>query len=344
VTVVRAEARFAGPRIVEAGGQRYTAPVIVIDTGTTAAVPGIPGLAQTPYLTNTTFFELRTLPKRFVAIGGGYIGLELGQGIARAGSEVTILHRAGRVLEREEPDVSATLQEALGKDGIRLELGVEIANVSYEDGTFDVRLKDGRTVGCDALLVATGRTPNTAALQCSQSGIELDDAGFVRVDNRLRTTCEGVYAIGDVAGQPQFTHVSWEDYRRLKTILAGGDRTRADRVLGYAVYTEPQVGRAGLTLAEARKAGHRAREVTYPLSKVARAVEWNEELGFYRMTVDEDTSKILGATLVGYEAGEIVHVILAHMEAGSTWQVLDRSVHIHPTYAEGLPTLARQLA
>jgi len=163
-------------------------------------------------------------------------------------------------------------------------------------------------------------------------------------DRQLRTTAAGVYAIGDVAGQPAFTHVSWEDYRRLKDITAGGARTRDDRVLAYTTFTEPQVARVGLTLDQALAKGFDARCVTYEASWIARAIEWGQTSGFYRLVVDKKTDKILGATMVGYETGELIHVILAHMEAGSTWHVLDRSVHIHPTYAEALPSLARMLA
>lgn len=190
------------------------------------------------------------------------------------------------------------------------------------------------------MLVATGRKPNTKALNAAATGIELDDRGYIKIDDHFHTTCDGVYAIGDVSRQPAFTHVSWEDYRRLKAILSGEERTRSDRVLGYAVYTEPQVGRVGMTLEQAQEKGFNARSVTLPMSQIARAIEWGHDLGFYRMVVD-DTDKILGATLVGYEAAEIVHVFLALMEAGATWQLLDLSVHIHPTYGEALPSLAR---
>ncbi|WP_208345407.1 FAD-dependent oxidoreductase, partial [Aetokthonos hydrillicola] len=194
-----------------------------------------------------------------------------------------------------------------------------------------------------AMLVVIGREPNTSALNVSASSVELDAKGFVKIDDQFRTTCNGVYAIGDVANQPAFTHVSWEDYRRLKAILSGENRTRADRVLGYAVYTEPQVGRVGMTIEDAKKKGINARCVTLPVSQIARAIEWGHDLGFYRMVVDNDNDKILGATLVGYETAELVHVFLSLMEAGATWQLLEQSVHIHPTYGEGLPSLARLL-
>ena len=193
------------------------------------------------------------------------------------------------------------------------------------------------------MLVVVGRQPNTAALNLAASGIELDDRGFVKIDDRFQTTCPGVYAIGDVAGQPAFTHVSWEDYRRLQAILDGKERTRHDRVLGYAIFTEPQVGRVGMTIEQAQQQGINARCVTLPMSQIARATEWGHDLGFYRMVIDSDTDKILGATLVGYETAELVHVFLALMEAGATWQLLERSVHIHPTYGEALPSLARLL-
>jgi len=164
----------------------------------------------------------------------------------------------------------------------------------------------------------------------------------VQIDAHFRTTCEGVYAIGEVAGQPAFTHVAWEDYRRVKDVIAGGTRTRDDRVLGYSTFTEPQLGRVGMNEAEARAKGHAVRVATLQLADDARGIEWNLPRGFYRLVVDATSDAILGATLVGYEAGEIVHTILAHMEAGSTWRTLERSVHIHPTFPEALPTLARQ--
>lgn len=341
VEIVRAEAKFTGERIVSGGGAEFAAPLIVINTGTTAAVPKIPGLADTPFLTNTTFFAQTTLPKRCLVLGGGYIGLELGQGIARVGSEVHIFQNADRVLNNEEPEVSALLQASLEQDGISVHLSAEPVAVRYAGGVFTVELKDGRSFQGEAFLVATGRTPNTVALQAHASGIELDPRGFVRIDPQFHTTCKGVYAIGDASGQPAFTHVSWEDYRRMKSILHGGDRTRDDRVLGYAVYTEPQVGRVGLTYDQACARGINARRADVSLADVARAIEWGQESGFYRMVIDQDTDKIVGATLVGYEAGELVHVFVAHMQAGSTWRALDESVHIHPTYCEAFPGLAR---
>jgi len=343
ITLVRDEAGFDGPDTLVAGGQRYTADAIVLNTGCSASHPPIPGLAGTPYLTNENFFQLTELPPRTIVIGGGYIGLELGQGLARCGSAVTIVHTAERVLTNEESMASTALERSLRDDGVRFVMPARTTAVTYRDGRFTVTLADGTELEAEALLVATGRTPNVPP-GAVEAGLRLDGRGFIAIDDHFATSLPGVYAIADCAGQPQFTHVSWEDYRRIAAILAGDrSRTRADRVLGYAIFTEPQVGRAGLTYDAAILAGYDARCVSLPLEDVARAIEWNETNGFYRLVVDTNTDAILGATLVGYEAGELVHVFIAHMEAGGTWRALERSVHIHPTYAEGLPSLARLL-
>ena len=343
IELVRTEASFSGERAVEGGGKTFEAPVVLIDTGTSAFVPPIPGLAGAPYMTNFDFFDQHALPKRLIVMGGGYIGLELGQGMARCGSEVHVVDSNPRVMAREEPDASAALARGLEADGVILHLGRTAAEVSHASGAFALRLDDGSTLAGDALLVATGRRPNTEALRAERSNIALDSRGYVAIDERFATSCAGVYAIGDVAGQPAFTHVSWEDHRRLDDVLAGGSRTRGDRVLAYTTFTEPQVARVGMTVEEAKKKGLDTQAVMLPLSDVARAVEWDQVDGFFRLVVDRTSEKILGATFVGYEAGELIHVILAHMEAGSSWRVLERSVHVHPTYAEGLPSLARLL-
>jgi pyruvate/2-oxoglutarate dehydrogenase complex dihydrolipoamide dehydrogenase (E3) component len=343
VKVVCAEAAFTGDRTVTGGDVTVQAPLVVINTGTSSLIPDIPGLAGTPYLTNRNFFDLKTLPPRLLVIGAGYIGLELGQGLARLGSQTHLIVRGDRVLGQEEPDVSDVLAQALQQDGIQLHFQVNVEQVAHDNDVFTLTLSNGEQLQGEALLVVIGRKPNTGALNAAASGIELDEQGFVKINDQFHTTCSGVYAIGDAAKQPAFTHVSWEDYRRLKAILCGENRTRNDRVLGYAVYTEPQVGRVGMTVEQAQEKGLNTRCVTLPMSYIARAIEWGHDLGFYRMVIDSDTNKILGATLVGYETAELVHVFLALMEAGATWQLLEQSVHIHPTYGEALPSLARLL-
>ncbi len=342
--LVRAEASFDAPHVLRANGTAYEADVVVLDTGTRANVPPLDGLAGTPYLTNENFFLQAALPKKLIVLGAGYVGLELGQGAARLGSEVTIVSPDDRLLAREELDVCSVLTTSFVRDGISIVLQHRATNVAYEAGTFTVTLDDGSTRAGDGLLVAVGRQPNIPHGTTDRAGIALDGRGFLACDAHLQTSVAHHYALGDVAGQPQFTHVAWEDFRRLRSII-GGDRsrTRDDRTLGYAMYTEPQVGRAGLTADEAQKRGLPHRVVTLQLTDVARGPEWGLEDGFFRLVVDPRTDAILGATFAGYEAGELIHVIIAHMEAGSTWRVLERSVHIHPTFGEGLPSLARLL-
>jgi pyruvate/2-oxoglutarate dehydrogenase complex dihydrolipoamide dehydrogenase (E3) component len=342
-TLVRAQASFHGPHELLADGELYAATNIVIDTGGHPALPTLAGLSDVPYVTSDTIWDLTTLPKRTIVLGGGYIGLELGQGLARCGSKVHIVDVASRVMANEEADVSDVLARSFARDGMHLHLSQKAKRVSHDAGVITLTLEDGSAIQAEMVLVATGRVPNIPE-GVAQAGIALTERGFVQVDEHLTTTAPGVYALGDCAGQPQFTHVSWEDFRRLKAILAGDlSRTRSDRVLGYAAYTDPQLGRVGLTLDAAKQAGFHAKAVTIALEDVARAIEWGETDGFYRMVVDNATDAILGATLVGYEAGELVHVFLAHMEAHSTWRTLEGSVHIHPTYSEAFPTLARKL-
>jgi dihydrolipoamide dehydrogenase len=276
-------------------------------------------------------------------VGGGYIALELGQGMARLGSQTELIVRGDRLLAQEERDVSAVLLDAFKQDGIGLHFNVTVQQIAYTNGVFTLTLNTGEVVDGEALLIAIGRKPNTGTLNAAVTGVELDAQGFIKIDDQFQTTYPGVYAIGDAAKQPAFTHVSWEDYRRLKAILCGEQRTRNDRVLGYAVYTEPQVGRVGMTLEQAQKQDIAAREVTLPMAHIARSIEWGHDLGFYRMVIDTQTNLILGATLVGYETAELVHVFLSLMEGKATWQVLEQSVHIHPTYGEALPSLARLL-
>ncbi len=342
IELVRAEASFEAPHVLRAAGTAYEADVVVLDTGGHASVPPIPGLAGTPYLTNENFFAQRALPKRLVVLGSGYVGLELGQGAARLGTEVTVVTPDDRLVAREEKDVCSVLGASLERDGMTTLLESRATAVAHDGAEFAVTAGD-RTLRADGLLVAVGRTANVPA-GAEEAGIALDARGFVACDQHLRTSIEGHYALGDVAGQPQFTHVSWEDYRRLDAILNGDrSRTRDDRALAYAMFTEPQVGRVGITADQAAERGIPHRAVTLKLEDVARGPEWALEAGFFRLVVDPATDAILGATFIGYEAGELIHVILAHMEAGSTWRVLERSVHIHPTFGEGLPSLARLL-
>lgn len=343
VHTVMAAASFSGVREVTGGGQSFQAETIIINTGNSPFIPDIPGLEGTPFMTYMNFWELNELPQRLIVMGGGYIGVELGQAMARLGAETHIVEKMDRIVAKEEPDLSAILMEALQADGVSFHLSTSVTRVGYENGSFSLTLEDGGILQGGALMVAVGQKPATAALDAQASGIELTQRAFVKVDERFQTTCDGVYAIGDVTGQPAFTHVSWEDFRRLMSILKGGDRRRGDRVLGYNFYTDPEAGRCGLTIDEAQNQGYNARAVTLPLQRVARAWLAARTQGFYRLVVDSESDKILGATLVGPRAGELVHIIIDLMESGASWHVLEEAMHIHPAYAEGLPSTARQL-
>jgi len=344
VEVVHASAAFGGERTVSGGGRVVRGARVVIDTGTKPALPPVEGLADVPYLTNLTFFDQVTLPERLLVIGGGYIGLELGQGARRLGSAVTIVHSHDHVLDNEEPDASEVVQKSLREDGVVFELSTKALSVSKAGGTLRLTLANGVTLEGDALLLAAGRTPNTAELALENSHVDVRANGMVAVDDYLETSCPGVYALGDVAGQPQFTHVSWEDYRRLTSTFAGSKRRRDDRVLSYSTFTEPQLARTGLTENEAKAKGIDAGVVTKALADVARGIEWNLEAGFYRLVIDRSNDKIAGATFVGYEAGELIGVIGLAIELGATWRDVDRFVGIHPTFGEGIPSLARLFA
>jgi len=340
--LIQATASFQDSRVVKAGDQQYTAEKIVINTGKSPFIPPISGIENTPYVTYESFWEMEDQPDRLLILGGGYTGVELGQGMARLGTETHILERNNRIIHREEERVSDVITEALEEDGVAFHLETSVNRVSHSSGAYQLETEKGETIHGDALLVATGRKPNTEALQPEASGVDVDDKGHIQVDDKFQTTCPGIYAIGDVTGQPAFTHVSWEDYRRLLSNFNGGDRKQGDRTLAYAFFTSPQVGKVGLSLERAQGKGIKAESETLPLNQVARAIEVGKTRGFYRMVVDQDTDQILGGTLVGPEAAELVHILIAHIRHGATWQDLDQSMHIHPAYAEALPTLARK--
>ena len=342
ITLYEKEASFLDQRKITDGEDTYTADRVIINSGKSPFIPPVDGLSETPFITYTSFWNLQELPQRMIILGGGYTGVELGQGLARLGSEVHIVERNQRIIHREKSDVSQTVQEALQSDGVEFHFQSEVKQVSHDGNTFSIQMDAGNILEGDTLLVATGRKPNTANLEPEKIKIELDSNGHIIVDEHFQTSCPGVYAIGDVTGQPAFTHVSWEDYRRLSSIFQGKDRTRGDRPLAYAFFTDPQVGRVGMTLEKAQEEGYDAIAATLPLNHVARALETDQTRGFYRMVIDNETDRILGATLIGPEAAELIHIFIAHIQHQATWHDLDQAVHIHPAFAEALPMLARK--
>jgi pyruvate/2-oxoglutarate dehydrogenase complex dihydrolipoamide dehydrogenase (E3) component len=349
VELIRGEASFTGRLRVrvalKSGGERnLTAPQIFIDTGTQSAAPHIEGLKNVPYLDNESVMELDRVPERLVIIGGGYIGLEFSQMFRRFGSKVTIVQSGPQLLTGEDQDVAAEVLKILREDGIEVLLDAHTEKVtSSSSGVICLQVfaagKTSTVEGSD-LLVATGRVPNTAALNPAAGGIALDEHGFIKANDRLETSSPGVYAIGDVKGGPQFTHIAYDDYRILKAnLLDGGDRTVRDRMVPYTVFMDPQLGRVGMTESQARKSGRNIRVARMPMTSVARAIEMDETRGLMKAVVDADTEQILGATVLGIEGGEVMTVFQMAMMGKVKYSVLRDAVFAHPTLSESLNNL-----
>lgn len=337
-------ARFVGDREIEVDGERHTGETVIINVGARPAVPPISGLEAVPWLDNTRLMELRELPSHLVIIGGGYIGCELGQMFRRFGSEVTIVHRGDYLLDREDPEISEALQEVFGEEGISLRLGAEARAVSKEGTGVKVRLRDGEEIRGSHLLVAVGRQPNTDDLGCEAAGVRLDERGFIVVDDHYRTSAERVYAVGDVTGGPQFTHTSWDDHRILFDLLNGrGARGRGNRVIPFTVFTDPQVARVGLTEREVRNRGIDYEVASMPFSWIARAIEIDEPAGTMKVLLDPKTERVLGAAIVGAEAGELIHIFVTVMQAAASARAIVDAQAVHPTFAEGVQSLVMKL-
>jgi pyruvate/2-oxoglutarate dehydrogenase complex dihydrolipoamide dehydrogenase (E3) component len=342
------EARFVGPRLLEvrlADGatRRLEADLVFLNAGCRPQRPDVPGLAELPTLDSTSIMELDKAPPHLVVLGGGYVGLEFGQMFRRFGSAVTVLQRNPRLLVREDPDVADAVAEILRQDGIDvvLESDVRKAAREGEEIAFAVGTPGGeRRVAGTHVLVATGRVPNTDGMGLEAAGIETDPRGFVRVNERLETSTPGVYALGDVKGGPAFTHVSYDDFRIIRTnLLEGGSATTAARLVPYTVFIDPQLGRVGLTEAEARERELEFRAAKLPMTSVARALEVDESRGFIKVLVDANSRKILGASVLGLEGGEIMGVLEVAMMGGLPYTALRDGVFAHPTLTESLNSL-----
>ena len=337
LTVIRGHARFAGDRKVEVGGEIHGAEIVVINAGARPLVPPI----EPPWLDSTTVMSLRELPSHLLVLGGGYVGCEFGQMFRRFGSRVTIVDRLEHLMSREDPEISSALEEAFREEGIDLELNAKVVHVS---GQVSVRLESGKELRGSHLLVAVGRRPNTDDLGCEKAGIRLDGKGFIVTDDEYRTSAPGVYAVGDVTGGPQFTHTSWDDHRLLFDILLGrSHRGRRGRFIPYTAFTDPQVAGVGLTEKEARERGIPFEAATMPFGDVARAIEVDEKAGLMKVLIDPKTERVLGAAIVGAEAGELIHVFVALMQAGASASAIVDAEFVHPTFAEGLQSLVMKL-
>ena len=347
------EGSFSGPKSVtvrlQSGETRHlTAATIFINTGGRPEGPPLPGLESVPALDSTSIMELDVLPNHLLVLGGGYIGLEFGQMFRRFGSAVTVVQRGKQLLAREDADVAEEVAKILREDGMEVLLETQAARVA-EGGGGTVRLTVSgpageRTLSGSHLLVAAGRVPNTEALNLSAAGITTDTRGNIPVNDRLETNVPGIYALGDVKGGPAFTHISYDDFRIIKTnLLDGGTATTTGRLVPYTVYIDPQLGRVGMTEAEARAQGRRIRVAKIPMSYVARALEMDESRGFMKAVVDAETGQILGCAVLGIEGGELMSMLSIAMMGKVPYTTLRDAIFAHPTLAESFNILFDEL-
>jgi len=345
--VFRGHARFTGPDKVRVNGEELSAGKIFLNVGGRPLVPDMPGLASVPYLTNQSMMTLDSLPGHLLVAGGSYIGLEFGQMLRRFGSRVTVIEMGPRLVAREDEDVSAALKEILELEGIEVRLDAKCVSVRKEpDGvSAGLECSEGapRARGTH-LLLAVGRVPNTDDLGLEQAGVRIDERGFVEVDGELRTSNPRVWALGDCNGKGAFTHTAYNDYEIVAdNLLNGAGRKWSDRVPVYALYTDPPLGRVGMNEAEAKKAGLAVLVGKRPMTRVARAVEKGETLGFLKICVEASSGRILGASLLGVGADEAVHSLIDAVVAKTPYQEFQRRVRIHPTVSELLPTVLEDL-
>jgi pyruvate/2-oxoglutarate dehydrogenase complex dihydrolipoamide dehydrogenase (E3) component len=345
--LIAAEARFTGPKQVAVGGRMLEAELIFINTGGRPAAPDIEGLDAVPSLDSTSVMELDVVPEHLLVLGGGYIGLEFGQMFRRFGSRVTVVQRGRQLLPLEDADVADAVRGVLEEDGIEVLLEAEA--VRAEAVGVGVRLTirtpaGERSLDGSHVLRAAGRVPNTDRLGLETAGIAMDGKGFVVVDQRLETNVPGVYALGDVKGGPAFTHISYDDFRVIRTnLLQGGRACITDRLVPYAVFIDPQLGRIGLSEKDARKQGKAVRVARMPMSYVARALELDESRGFMKALVDPESGQILGAAVLGIEGGELMAALQLAMMGRVPYDRLRDAVFAHPTLAESLNNLFSSL-
>ena len=346
-TVYEGHAQFESPREIKINGELIGAERIFINVGGRAIVPDMPGIDQISYWTNSSMMGVDFIPEHLVIVGGSYIGLEFAQMYRRFGSDVTIIEKGPRLIGREDEDVSLAIAEIIGREGIQLRLNAEcirfendgnvaVAGVDCTDGPPDVR-------GSHVLL-AVGRRPNTDDLGLEKANIATDGHGNITVDDQLQTNVPGIWALGDCNGRGGFTHTSYNDFEIVAAnLLDGGSRRVSDRITTYGLFIDPPLGRAGLTAAEAVRAGKRVLVGKRPMTRIGRAIEKGETQGFMKVLVDADTEQILGAAILGTGGDEVIHCILDVMYAKAPYTLLKQAMHIHPTVSELVPTILGEL-
>jgi pyruvate/2-oxoglutarate dehydrogenase complex dihydrolipoamide dehydrogenase (E3) component len=346
-TVYEGHGRFVAEKKVAVNGSELAADQIFINVGARAAIPPIPGLDQVPYLTNSSMMDIDFLPPHLIILGGSYVGLEFAQVYRRFGSEVTVIEFAPRLISREDQDVSEAVAGFLKEEGIDVRVGSKTIGVEKRGNSIVAKIESMGNVSQIAgthLLVATGRRPNTDDLGVDKAGIATDARGYIQVDDQLRTSISGIWAMGDCNGRGAFTHTSWNDFEIVAAnLLDNGQRRVSDRIMAYALYTDPPLGRAGMTEAEVRKTGKSALISTMAMKNVMRAYERGETKGFMKILVDRDNEQILGASFLGLEGDEVIHCVLDIMYAKAPYTVIQRAMHIHPTVSEFIPTMMDNL-
>jgi pyruvate/2-oxoglutarate dehydrogenase complex dihydrolipoamide dehydrogenase (E3) component len=344
LTLVEGEASFVGPGMIEAGDVTLRAERVVINTGARPTIPDIEGLDDVPYLTSRTLLDVTDLPEHLVVVGGGYVGCEFAQMFRRFGCRVTLVQRGPYLLPGEDPAAANVIADVLREEGIDLLLSAEARRVEAHGSGFGLHVAaadEARTIDGTALLIAAGRTPNTDALNLSAAGAEVDERGFVVVDEAYRTTADDVWAIGDVVGGPMYTHSARDDAERLyRHVVKGEEATSAGRNVPRAVFTDPEVASVGLTEEEARDEGREVKIGKHPFTRVARAKAMDATAGFVKLVADAETDKLIGATIVGPHAGELIHELVIALDLGATYDRVGRSLHVHPTLAEGINSAA----